>query len=225
MSLPFLVLSVLIYIFFEKSQNLHRRLLMCYMFCLSLLYIILGVSQMEKEIIKDQFLLCSTLSYLTYYAILVCFMWLLIMSLNVLQSLKYLQMSPEQSHDNIVRLAIKKEQKVNFMKYALLSFGIPSLITIALIIFDVVIGSDDRQCSKLMVKFGDINFFFVFLPILVLIACGLFVYIRTGFEIFNMRKGLSKVGISNMIRANHKLLSSIEDIEVDNARLKLETAR
>lgn len=180
---------------------------------------------MEKEIIKDHFLLCNTLSYLTYYAILACFMWLLIMSLNVLQSLKYLKMSPEQSHDNIVKLAIKKEQKVNFIKYGLLSFGIPILITIALIILDIVIKSDDRQCSKLMVKFGDIDFIFVFLSILILIACGLFVYIRTGFEIFNMRKGSLKVGISNMIRANNKLLSSIEDIEIDNARLKLETAR
>lgn len=198
---------------------------MSYMFSLSLLYIILGVGQLEKEAIAEQNVLCLALSYLTFYGVLSCFMWLIMMCRDILRSIGFLRLPSYQSHDNLIRLAIKREQKGSFMKYGLLSFGIPGIITATMVAIDFVIKPDNHQCSKLMVKFDEIDFAVVFLPIAVLTILGIFFYAKAAVEIFQMRRKPSRLAVSNMIRADHKLLSQVVDVQVENARLKLETSR
>lgn len=144
------------------------------------------------------------------------------MTCDVKSCVKYLGLSRELIEDKAVRETIKTERKDRFWICVLISFGIPVMITAIVMIIDLLIKADDHKCSKLMVKFGDIDFFYTYLPVSIMLLCAIFFYSFTGYKIYLMNRKLTKSVESKFSEANQELLRSSE---ITKAHLKLEIAR
>ena len=96
-SVPFLVLTFLVYCFLPELRNLLGKSLMCYVFGLTVFYIMWSTIQL-----KDTFNLipCKLVAYVTYISILTCFFWLNVMSYDTWSSLRYLFNTHLLSFDN-----------------------------------------------------------------------------------------------------------------------------
>lgn len=211
-----MILAILVYVFFEKARNLHRRMLMCYVTCLGLFYFTMGFVQLDAEKMQENKTLCETFSYASYYFIIACFFWLLMMCLDICQKVKYIKMSPELINDVIIRTTIEAEEKKSFWKYFCFSFGVSALITSLLYSIDTLTEMKSDQCSRLLVKMSDSDFPFVYIPIVLMITHCAYFYARTGLEIFKLREDRHDVVDSiDFMNVLNKFASPFENIEVE----------
>jgi G protein-coupled receptor Mth (Methuselah protein) len=78
-SVPFLVLTLLVYALIKELRSLHGKCLMSYCFGLILLYLSLSLTQLQIESLHRIEWLCKTTGYVTYASVLICFLWLNVM--------------------------------------------------------------------------------------------------------------------------------------------------
>lgn len=82
MSVPFLVLTLLIYGFIKELRNLHGKCLMCYVFGLISLYLSFALIQLYHDEIMDT-KYCAWTGYIAYVSVLICFSWLNVMCYDI----------------------------------------------------------------------------------------------------------------------------------------------
>jgi hypothetical protein len=75
-SIPFLIITFLVYALIPELRNLHGKCLMCYTVSLTILYAVLSLIQMDKEHLILQTFPCIASGYLLYFSVLLTFFWM-----------------------------------------------------------------------------------------------------------------------------------------------------
>jgi G protein-coupled receptor Mth (Methuselah protein) len=78
-SVPFLLVTLLVYACIDELQNIHGKCLMSYCFGLILLYVNLGLIYLHGESLNRYKYLCKTIGFVAYSSVLICFLWLNVM--------------------------------------------------------------------------------------------------------------------------------------------------
>ena len=121
-SVPFLLITFLVYGFVPELQNLHGKSLMCYVFGLTVLFICLSIVQLSKDGLSN--LGCLIVGYLIYSSVLVCFCWLNVMCFDIWSAFRGVNNSR----------GIGERKK--FFLYCLYAFGVPLLCTLIVAFMD-----------------------------------------------------------------------------------------
>lgn len=105
-SVPFLVLTFLVYCFLPELRNLLGKSLMCYVVGLTVFYTSFLTIQLQ---VRFNFVTCKLIAYVAYISLLTCFFWLNVMSYDTWSSLRYLFNTHLLSFDNTI-FFIKDEE-------------------------------------------------------------------------------------------------------------------
>ncbi|CAG9805772.1 unnamed protein product [Chironomus riparius] len=124
-SIPFLIITFLVYALIPELRNLHGKCLMCYTLSLTVLYATLSIIQMDKTHLILQTLPCIASGYLLYLSILLTFFWMNAMCYDIWKI----------SSHGISNRSRKEEQNL-FSYYCLYAFTTPVLITFAVFMID-----------------------------------------------------------------------------------------
>lgn len=127
-SVPFLLVTLLVYSLIPELRNLHGKCLMCYVFGLTVLYIWLSLIQLEK--IHHQ--ICTFAGFTVYISSLWCFAWLNVMCFDIWSVFRGVR----GSRGNVER---KK-----FILYCVYAFGVPTVLASLVAILDNIENFDDN---------------------------------------------------------------------------------
>lgn len=86
-SVPFIAVTIFIYILLPELHNLHGNCLMCYLICLGIGYSFTAWIKLDKWNYVAP-LLCSSCGYLMYFFLLSAFLWSHVISFNLWQNLR-----------------------------------------------------------------------------------------------------------------------------------------
>lgn len=123
-SVPFLIITFLVYGFIPELRNLHGKSLMCYVVGLTLLFTSLSVVPLGRVVLESNTMLCSISGYMIYTSVLLCFFWLNVMCYDIWSAFKRVQGSSMIG------------DKSKFLLYSLYAFGVPFMCTLFVIIMD-----------------------------------------------------------------------------------------
>ncbi|KAH8390678.1 hypothetical protein KR215_009799, partial [Drosophila sulfurigaster] len=127
LSIIFLVLTICVYLFFDKLRNLHGLCFVNYMICISVAFAGL---LLEKHLRSLMLQIC----YLGYFAVMAGFNWLTIISYDLWASFK-------GNNYNVQRNAVK----LQFCKYNKYAWGVAALLTLIIMILDGVLSTEDNR--------------------------------------------------------------------------------
>lgn len=82
-SVPFLLVTFVIYVSFKELQNLNGKCLICYLFGLIMLYLSFPLIQLGHDFLHDLNWLCVTIGYTAYLSLMICLFWLNVMSFDI----------------------------------------------------------------------------------------------------------------------------------------------
>lgn len=84
-SLPFSVITFLIYAWIKELRNLHGKCLMCYVTCVVILQLDLCLIQLQ---VYEKSSLCTIAGFVLYFAAFATNFWLNVMSFDIWQTFK-----------------------------------------------------------------------------------------------------------------------------------------
>lgn len=96
LSLPFLLITFLVYGCIPKLQNLHGKSLMCFVFSLMMMYTSLSVVQINQNIFYTK-TACKMFSYLIYLGVMLTFFWMNTMCYDIWRTFKWELIPPSNS--------------------------------------------------------------------------------------------------------------------------------
>ncbi|CAH1722926.1 unnamed protein product [Chironomus riparius] len=191
-SIPFLIITFLIYACVPELQNIHGRSLMCYTFSLTILYAALITAQMD---IIDLYLhqkICKTVGYLIYLAAFLSFFWMNVMCFDIWK---------------IARKAVRRSQQEElktFIIYSIYSVTCPLLMTITVFLIDVTKPFDQHYLPMI----GEIKCWiqsqfkaeaiYVYIPISIIILLNVALFGDTARNIWNFQNSSVKGGKGQM---------------------------
>lgn len=88
-SIPFLIITFLVYAFIPELRNLHGKCLMCYTFAMTLLYTSLSMIQTQVFGMEPSQLECIALGYFVYISIFLSFFWMNVMCYDIWTIARY----------------------------------------------------------------------------------------------------------------------------------------
>lgn len=121
-SIPFLLVTFMVYAIIPELRNLHGKSLLCFIGCLTIYFASFTITLAFS--IKNRSL-CTTLGYLIYYFGLATFFWLNAMCIEIFT--RFVKHS---------LLARKTNDHKKLIKMALFGFGIPLIFTIIVVLLD-----------------------------------------------------------------------------------------
>ncbi|XP_070491483.1 uncharacterized protein [Chironomus tepperi] len=124
-SIPFLIITFLVYALIPELRNLHGKCLMCYTLSLTVLYAILSIIQMDKTHLLLQTFPCIASGYLLYFSVLLTFFWMNAMCYDIWKI---------SSHG--ISSRSRKEEQNSFYLYCIYAFLTPVLITFVVFMID-----------------------------------------------------------------------------------------
>lgn len=120
-SVPFLIITLIVYGWISELRNLPGKCLMCYLMCLLIFYIQYSLTlNIEMKLLVNYNSLCILSGYIELTTILMCFLWLNVMCYDVWFTIRKVQ-------------KVGKSWKI-ILIYSLYAFGIPIVITITIFI-------------------------------------------------------------------------------------------
>lgn len=123
-SVPFLILTFLVYGFIPELRNLHGKALMCYVLSLTSLFISLSIVIFFRDFLGISPTLCTICGYMIYSSVLLCFFWLNVMCYDIWSAFKGVKGS---------RLICDWNK---FYIYSLYAFGMPIAFTLLVLMMD-----------------------------------------------------------------------------------------
>ena len=123
-SVPFLIVTFLVYAFIPDLRNLHGKCFMCYLICLSLLYISLASTRLFSADLKTNAIFCVFIGYMTYTCIFFCFFWQNVICFDIWSAFKGVQASRSKGNNS------------RFFLYSLYAFGVPIILTLLMLLMD-----------------------------------------------------------------------------------------
>lgn len=115
LSVPFLVITFLVYGLIPELRNLHGKNLMSYVVCLSVAYTSMAIIHLKTDTISHT-LFCKWLGYVAYIGFVSSFFWLNVMCFDIWWTFRG------------VRGVQRNAQRKKFIMYSLYGWGCPLCI-------------------------------------------------------------------------------------------------
>ncbi|KAG5672361.1 hypothetical protein PVAND_002494 [Polypedilum vanderplanki] len=186
-SVPFLIITFLVYAFVPELRNLHGKCLMCYVLSLIIFYISLCLIQLDLESMNAGTFGCTFLAYISYLSVFLCFFWLNVMCYDIWSTFR-----------GNIRRGRGSDQK-KFLLYSLYAFG--SAFSITFLVF--IIDTFELVHQDYLPEFGQhncwikherkIEMIYVYAPITIIIIVNIILYSWTAFKIFKVQKETSVI--------------------------------
>lgn len=117
LSVPFLIITFLVYGLIPELRNLHGKNLMSYVVCLTLAYTSMATIQMHTAYISTT-ASCAWLGYVAYIGFVSSFFWLNVMCFDIWWTFRG------------VRGIARDSQRKKFILYSLYGWGCPLMIAV-----------------------------------------------------------------------------------------------
>ncbi|KXJ82612.1 hypothetical protein RP20_CCG012774 [Aedes albopictus] len=190
LSIPFLLATLLIYAWIPELRNIHGKSLICYIFALTNAYIVLLIMHFGSNAIP-----CEAQGYLLYFFVLVAFFWLNVMCFDIFWTFSS-------------GVVIKNERK-RFLYYSLYAWGCPLVLVVLVAIFENTELIEDHlrpgfginNCSFYTDKM--VQFLYLYLPLLILIAANLYFFIVTAVRIIRVQRA-TEAALKNDSRRHNR---------------------
>nr|XP_016994494.2 probable G-protein coupled receptor Mth-like 3 [Drosophila takahashii] len=187
-SMTFLVLTMSVYLYVKRLQNLHGKCFMCYMVALFMGYLILLLNLFN--VWKFPSISCTTSGFLGYFFVMAAFFWLSVISFHLWTTLA---LPP----DSLQRFLPKHR----FLGYNVYAWGMALAMTCFTILADQVIEEDwaprmgTNQC---WIYTGDnAALIYFFGPMILLIAFNITMFVLTARSIMGVKKNVKNANKNN----------------------------
>lgn len=177
----FMVLVLLVYILLPELQNLCGLILMAYLACLCMAFLLLAIIQSFQHTIGA----CIGLTLGIYYFFLVSFCWMTVMSYDIWWTFRgYAKARPIHRRGELFK----------FLMYSLYSFGVPLLMTIGLGILNTVNMKSwpwfitPHVPSHGCFLEGSVKLLYLYVPMLILNVCNWMFFLMTAFNLWRLNR-------------------------------------
>ncbi|XP_037811115.1 G-protein coupled receptor Mth2-like isoform X1 [Lucilia sericata] len=113
-SVPFIVLTIFVYLFIPELRNLHGKCLISYLTSLAVGYSVLSTITLSEVIFAN--FVCSSLGYIGYFSFMAAFFWLSVISFDLWQNFR-------------ITGPIRIGQRKRFIMYSTYAWGVPFCLT------------------------------------------------------------------------------------------------
>lgn len=148
-SVPFLIITMLVYCLIPELRDLHGKTLVCYVLCLTVAYIFLATVQLVGETLISG--MCVVVAFIIQFSFLACFCWLNVLSINswwnVLANVRLQRHSEESRKNRFWGYVISTNNEVNMPKgserkffffYSLYAWCFPFFLLAVSVAFDLL---------------------------------------------------------------------------------------
>ncbi|XP_037940040.1 G-protein coupled receptor Mth2-like isoform X1 [Teleopsis dalmanni] len=184
-SIPFLVLTIFVYIFIPKLRNLHGKCLICYLFSLTVGYSVLVTNNYFSKQYND--FTCSFVGFMAYFFFIAAFLWLSVISFDLWHNFR-------GTSCNVNRYM----QNKRFVIYSLYAWGIAGILTFATIQGQlssidnhIKPGIGDEYCWLKTDDWSAMIYFYG--PIMLLILFNVIMFILTATKIYQVKRDLERI--------------------------------
>uniref|UniRef100_A0A182QW48 G-protein coupled receptors family 2 profile 2 domain-containing protein n=1 Tax=Anopheles farauti TaxID=69004 RepID=A0A182QW48_9DIPT len=177
-SLPFLVVTFVVYALLPEMQNIPGKSLMCYVACLTVAYLLIAL--MRFNVYSYRSVWCFTTGYLVYAALLASFFWLNVMAFDI-----FWTFGGSRG---------RSSERRKFLYYSLYAWGVPLLLVgfVALVDNTEFIHESMRPQIGLDRCFVSeerlVGFLYMYMPLLVLVGANVIFFAVTAIRIFRMEQ-------------------------------------
>ncbi|GAB0093376.1 G-protein coupled receptor Mth [Sergentomyia squamirostris] len=182
LSVPFLVITFLVYAIIPELRNLHGKSLMCYVFGLTVGYVFLSVIHLQVPLSPFG---CVFMGFTAYFSFLTSFFWLNVMCIDIWWAFR---------GSRVTRGIPKNEERKQFLIYSIYAWGC-SLTILSITIamqFSEAIPEHHRPgigVETCWIKGRKINeFFYLYFPVIILISINVILFTLTSIQIRRMQK-------------------------------------
>ncbi|XP_032665065.1 G-protein coupled receptor Mth2-like [Odontomachus brunneus] len=188
-SLPFLLLTFVVYTILPELWNMHGYILRGYVGSLLVAYIILGVFQFmsdKPDGLSDA--VCIGSAFGVYFSFMASFFWLNVMCFDIwwaFGGFRSLQKS------------VKQQEKKKFIMYSIYVWGCTFILTILCLIMDFVPNIPKNVFRprlghlRCWLTTEEANSLYFFLPIGITVICNIFLFIFTALKIVQQKKDMA----------------------------------
>ncbi|XP_023288842.1 G-protein coupled receptor Mth2 isoform X3 [Orussus abietinus] len=183
-SVPFLMITFLVYVALPELRNLHGKTVMCYVGALALGYSFLFVVQVDHDGAMP-YVACKTLAFIIHFSFLASFFWLNVMCFDIwwtFGGFRSLQGSAKQ------------REKKKFIMYSIYAWGCATLLTAVCMVMDLVPGIPKHYIRP---EFGVgscwyytnmARAIYFYGPMGVTVACNICLFVSTAIKIVRHKK-------------------------------------
>ncbi|XP_028048144.1 G-protein coupled receptor Mth2 isoform X4 [Monomorium pharaonis] len=182
-SIPFLIVTFLVYAITPELRNLYGKTLMCYVICLIIAYVFLILLNFIH--MSPIPVLCVSTAFIMHFSFLASFFWLNVMCFDIwwtFGGFRSLQGS------------VKQRERKKFVMYSIYAWGSASLLSILCAIMDFV-PSVPRElirpefgATKCWFKTNEARALYFYGPMSVTVICNIGLFISTALKIVRHKK-------------------------------------
>ncbi|KAM7354838.1 G-protein coupled receptor Mth2-like isoform 2-T4 [Cochliomyia hominivorax] len=186
-SIPFMTLTILVYLAIPELRNQHGKSLVCYLFGLIVGYSMLCVNALSTTI-DVQGLSCKVIGYTAYYFFMAAFFWLSVISFDLWHNFRG------------TRGINRFQEKKRFAVYSVYSWGIPIIFLIGTwfiqervdipYVWKPGIGGGE-YCWLNMLTWSGLVYFFI--PIIGIIVANIIMFIMTAMKIHKVQREMARI--------------------------------
>ncbi|XP_026327097.1 G-protein coupled receptor Mth2-like isoform X2 [Hyposmocoma kahamanoa] len=180
-SCVFILATVSVYLWLPELRNLHGRVLITYLLCLFVGFLVLAIMQallMANDITPDT---CLAMTFVIYFFLLSAFFWMNVMSFDI-----WWTFSGKRG------LSLEKlSTRARFCAYATYAFGVPTALTVTMAALEFsglpahpLLPNIKQQGCFL---FGKSRLLYLYLPMLLLCVANLVFFILTAVKIAQIK--------------------------------------
>ncbi|XP_057321002.1 G-protein coupled receptor Mth2-like isoform X6 [Microplitis mediator] len=182
-SLPFLLITLVVYIIISELKNLHGCVLINYITCLFIAYLILSIAQLSNNYINDQ--LCTAIAFVIHFSFLASFFWLNVMCFDIWWTFGGFR---------ALQGSIKQRERKKFIIYSSYAWGCAGILTGICLIMDF---HPSIPSSFIRPRFGEQSCWFTtdaakaiyfYGPMGVTVVCNIILFVSTAIKIVNHKK-------------------------------------
>lgn len=186
---PCLLLLIITNHYILKLGKLQRSIFLSYIFNLLLLHVSLVFTQLIRGETRVMNIISKVFSYTSYFSLISCFVLLYVLCDNIWQSLILYRSSPDVAYDELMQTTHESEKIPRLRCYKILAFTMPFCGTIfAMVTSEFILKSREFAWSSEPVDILTAQFYFIFLPMILLLTFGVIQFSYTGHLIYEMYK-------------------------------------
>ncbi|XP_061397128.1 G-protein coupled receptor Mth2-like [Musca vetustissima] len=190
-SIPFMVLTIIVYLAIPELRNQHGKSLVCYLFGLIVGYSLMSVGALNVHM-NVMSIECKVLGYTCYYFFMAAFFWLNVISFDLWHNFRG------------TRGINRSLEKKRFIMYSLYSWGIPVLCLLATWYIQEYVDMPEHLKDDLKPGIGGghycwINmttwagFIYFFTPIMFIIVANIIMFVMTALKIHRVQKEMARI--------------------------------
>ncbi|XP_051860301.1 G-protein coupled receptor Mth2 isoform X2 [Drosophila albomicans] len=186
-SIPFMLLTIAVYLLIPELRNQHGKSLVCYLLDLSIGYMTLSCLLLERDIHPSS-TLCKSIGYTAYFFFMSSFFWLNVISFDLWHNFRG------------TRGVNRFHEKKRFLLYSLYSWG--SALVFLIFTFSAQEYSDwplevkpgiggGEYCWLDMTNWSAMIYFFG--PIIIIIGANTTMFVMTAFKIHGVQREMARI--------------------------------